>query len=122
MALAPEPRIGVQLRDRNMQAGEAVGIERSLDVALERPDANALRRVGGDPLEQRCLPGTGRAHQVHDRHLMAVEVFAVGASNRVVGVECVLDNSHLGPVHEAPCSRARSSKGQGRCYIVSIFR
>ena len=52
-------------------------------------------------LEQRRLAGAGRAHDVHDRHAVAVEVVAVGARDRVVGVERVLDDPDLHAVHAA---------------------
>ena len=88
-----------------MEGGEPVGVERSLDVPLEHSQPDPVRRVGGNPLEQRCLPGAGRAHQIHDGDLVAVEVFAVGASDGVVGVERILDDPYLGSVHGAPLHR-----------------
>ena len=43
-------------------------------------------------LQQRRLARAGRAHEVDDRNARAVEVRAVGARDRVVGVERVLDD------------------------------
>src|SRR4051812_18704571 len=101
MALAAEARIGVQLRHRDVQRRQPVGVVAALHVALEHAGAHAVEPAE-DALEQRRLAGARGAHQVDHRHRFAVEVVAVGAGDRVVGVERVLDDSDLRPVHLHP--------------------
>ena len=91
----PKPVDGLQLRHGHVQRGEPVGVERALHVALEHAGADAAE-VAQDPLQQRGLARAGRAHQVRDGHARAVEVVAVGARDRVVGVERVLDDPRPG--------------------------
>ena len=107
VALAAEARVGVELDDRHVQRGEPVGVEAALHVALEHADAHAVE-AAERALEQRRLARARRAHEVDDAHAGAVEVGAVGARDRVVGVERVLDDPDLRAVH--------------RSYICRIFR
>ena len=102
---SPPNRRRSELRHRHVQRGQPVGVERALHVALEHARADAAE-VAQHALEQRRLARARRAHEVRDRHARAVEVVAVGARDRVVGVERVLDDPH-----------------PDRCiYIVRIFR
>ena len=72
----------------------------ALHVALEHADADAVaERALERPLEQARLAGARGAHEVDDGHAVAIEVVAVGARDRVVGVERVLDDANLHPVH-----------------------
>ena len=71
------------------------------DVALQHADAQVAQAVAQQALEQRRLAGAGRAHDVEHRHAVAVEVVAVGARDRVVGVQRVLDDPDLHAVHPA---------------------
>ena len=99
VALAAEAAAGVELRDRDVQVGEPVGVERALHVALEHADAQVADAVAQQALEQRRLARARRAHDVEDRHAVAVEVVAVGPRDRVVGVERVLDDPHPHAMH-----------------------
>ena len=65
------------------------------------PAPEVAQPVDQDTLEQRGLARPGRAHQVHDAHAGAVEVRAVGARDRRVGVEHVARDPHLGSVHRS---------------------
>ncbi len=80
--------------------GDAVGVEAALHVALEDARADPFE-VAQRRLEQRRLAGAGRTHEVDHAHVGAVEVVAVGPRDRVVGVERVLDDLHLHPMHAA---------------------
>ena len=98
VTLAAEAGIGVELGDRDVKAGDAVGVEAPLDVALENSDATV--EPGLDrPLEQGGLAGAGSAHQVDDGDVIAVEVRAVRAGYGLVSVERVLSDPDPGPVH-----------------------
>ena len=100
VAFAAEPAVGVELRHRHVEAREPVRVEAALHVALEHGDAD-LVQPAHDPFQQRRLARAGRTHQVDDRDTRAVEVVAVGPRDRVVGVESVLDDLDLGPMHTA---------------------
>ena len=104
VALAAEARVGVELGHRDVQAGQPVGVHRALHVALEHADADAVDPVGEQRLEQRGLARPRRAHQVDDGDAVGVEVGAVGAGDRVVGVQRVLDDPDLHAVHAGSCS------------------
>src|ERR1019366_3396794 len=95
MALAAEAVGGVELHHGDMQRGEAIGV----DGALEHRNAH-IAGVGESPLQQCGLAGPGRAHEVDDSHPGTIEVLAVGPSDRVVGVEYVLDDSDFDPMHD----------------------
>ena len=71
VALAAEARVGVELRHRHVQAGEPVGVDRALHVALEHADAHAVEPSASSALEQRRLAGARRAHQVDDGDAVA---------------------------------------------------
>ena len=109
VALPAEARIGVELGDRNVQARQAVGVHRPLHVALEHADPDA-GQAPDDALEERRLPRPGRAHEVHDRDSGAIEVVAVGTGDRVVGVERLLDDLHLGAMHSASSTSIDSTR------------
>ena len=98
VALAAEPRVGVELRDGDVQRREPVGVEAALDVAFEHAAAD-VADVRQHALEQRRLAGARRAHEVDDGHAGRVEVGAVRARDRVVGVEDALDDPDLRAVH-----------------------
>ena len=83
-----------------MQRREPVGVHRALHVSLEHTDAHA-RELGHHALEQRRLPAPGGAHEVHDAHARAVEVVPVRPRDRVVRVECLLDDPHLCAMHSS---------------------
>ena len=87
---------------------QPVGVERALHVALQHADADAVRGPQ-HALEQRRLARPGRAHQVHDVDAGPVEVVAVGARDRVVGVQRVLDDPDLHPVHAGSSSTSMDS-------------
>ena len=108
MALAAEAGAGVQLSHGDVQRGQSVGIHRALDVTFEHADAHA-GQVRHDALEQRRLAGAGRAHEVDDLDPGPVEVRPVGARDRVVGVERVLDDPHLCPMHCASSTSIAST-------------
>jgi hypothetical protein len=104
VALAAEPVAGVQLRDGDVQVRQAVGVEAALDVALEHRGAHPAQALAAEgPLQEGRRAGAGGAHDVHDRHARAVEVLAVGAGDRVVGVQRVLDDPDLDAVHAYIC-------------------
>ena len=104
VTLAAETWVGVQLCDGDMKRGEAVGIIGALHVALEHADADTLGPSGERALEQRGLARTRGAHQVDHGHPMAIEVGAIRAGDRVVGVQRVLDDPHLGAMHAGSSS------------------
>jgi hypothetical protein len=60
MALAAEARIRVQLRDGNVEAGQAIGVHRALHVALEHADPNA-GQAAHDALQQGGLSAPARS-------------------------------------------------------------
>ena len=110
VALAAEARVGVELGHRHMQAGQPVGVHRALHVALEHADAHAVDPVGQQRLEQRRLARPRRAHEVDHGHAVGVEVGPVGAGDRVVGVQRVLDDPDLHAVHAgSSCSTSIDS-------------
>ena len=91
VTLAAEARGGVELGHGNVQRGQPVRIHRPLNVALQHADTHS-RKLGDHPFEQRRLPRSGSAHEVHDLHAGAVEVRPVGLGDRVVRVESLLDD------------------------------
>ena len=126
----PKPLPVLSCDDRDVQVREPVGVERALDVALEHADAHAAEARPSTRSSSVVLPAPGRAHQVDDRHAVAVEVVAVGARDRVVGVERVLDDPDLHAMHasssstldrldlellaaERPARRRRRTSGSG---------
>jgi len=87
----------------NVPVGEAVGVEAALYVALQHTDAHAVvGQAGQRALQQRGLAGPRGAHEVDDADTGAIEVLAVGARDRVVGIQRVLDDPHLGAMHGTP--------------------
>ena len=99
----PKPGSVLSCVDRHVQRRRA---GRRRGCPARRPRARPTRTPSSSPAATRSssvvLPAPGRAHQVDHRHAGAVEVVAVGARDRVVGVERVLDDPDLRPVHRAP--------------------
>ena len=102
----PKPLPVLSCVTGHVQVREAVGVEAS---PARRPPARrrAGRRSRGRASTRSSsvvLPAPGRAHDVHDRHAVAVEVVAVGPRDRVVGVERVLDDPDPHAMHAASSS------------------
>ncbi len=97
VALPSEAGVGVDLGDRDVQMGDPVGVEAALHVALEDADPGPFQARFDSALQKCRLAGSGGAHHVDDGDLG--EVLAVGAGDRLVGVECVLGDPDPRPVH-----------------------
>ena len=104
VALAAEAAAGVELRHGHVQVrrgGRRRGTPRRRPPARRR----AGRRGGPDAPSTRSssvvLPAPGALMTLSDRHAVAVEVRAVGARDRVVGVQRVLDDPDPHAVHPA---------------------
>ena len=93
MALAAEPGVGVELVDRDVQQRRA-GRRRS--VPCTSPSSTPARTPLARPASARSssgvLPAPGALIRLTTVTAGAVEVLAVGARDRVVGVEHVLDD------------------------------
>ena len=105
MTLAAEARVGIDLHERDVKHREALRVVVPLNVAFDDADARRLVGVRIEPcegsLEQRRFAGTGRTHQVDDRHLRAVEILSVRVGDRVVCVEGIFDDANTLQMHAA---------------------
>src|ERR1700759_3384232 len=117
MTFAAEPRAGVDLGHRHVEAPHPVGVHRALDVALEHADADT-GQIDDDALQQRRLAGSGGAHEVDHRDTGAVEVGAFGGGDRVVGVKRLLHDSHLGAMHAASSTSIDSTSNSSPLAIM----
>ena len=84
VAFAAEAVGGVDQRDGRAEAGEAIGIDRGLDIALHDPDSQRGAELQQHLTEQRRLACTRRRHQVDHLHVGVVEIVAVGLGGAVV--------------------------------------
>ncbi len=110
----PKLGVGVELRHRHVQRGEAIRVEAALHVTFEDADAD-LAEGAASALEQGRLAGSRRTHQIDDRHAGTIEVVAIRACDRVVGVEHAFHDAHLDLVHRlTPCLGWTVSEPRGR--------
>ena len=101
VALAAEAGVGVELGDRHVQAGEAVGVQRALHVALEH--ARRARRAGSSTTRSSSvvLPAPGALMKLTTVTPARSKSARLARGDRVVGVERLLDDLHLGAMHAA---------------------
>ncbi len=84
MTLATEAVPGVQQRNLRPVTTQSFGVQWSLDIALDHPDAHFALKSGQGALQQRGLARARRAHQVDHPHPGRVERGPVRLSQLVV--------------------------------------
>ena len=101
VALAAEAGVGVELGHRHVQAREPVGV---VGCPARRPRARRPARRRGRAARARAGSSCrrpGALMRFTTRDAVAIEVVAVRARDRVVGVQRVLDDPDLHAVHAA---------------------
>src|SRR5215208_1418317 len=95
MALAAESWVGIHLHQGDVEAGQPVGVQGSLYVALEDAQTWLTTQPFERALEQRCLSRPRRAHHVDRVRSGPVEHVPICPGERVVGVQDVLEDHFL---------------------------
>ena len=88
---------GVDQRHRCTEAGQAIGVDGGLDVALHDADANRGAEKQQHLAQQGGLAGAWRRHHVDDMHMGVGEVAAVGFGSAVVLAEDLLQHVDAQP-------------------------
>src|SRR5215204_3902158 len=109
MALAAESWVGVHLHQGDVEAGQPVGVQGSLYVALENAQTELIAQPLERTLQQRRLSRSWRAHHVDREGPCPVEHIPVGPGERVVGVQDVLLDHFLDRRTVHPYASSNSS-------------